>query len=378
MFQQPNRREPELDFEQIIGRIRNSFGGFGGRLGGGSIFTYLVLGILLVAFIIWMATGVYQVSPGEQAAIRTFGKCCKIEGEGLHWYWPAPIGTRNVVSTEEIRAMELGFSTVGGGDREVLEEAQMIAGDLNIVDVPLVIQYRIKDLEAFLFKVADPGEGLPNRRVEIAPGRPDGRTLKDATEAALRLVVGQRPIDDVLTDNKTQVQLDTQVLLQEILDSYGAGIEITAVLLQTTKAPQQVREAFQDVTRARQEKEALENEALAFQEDILPKARGNAAKITESAEAFRQAQIARATGQAERFKAILSEYEKAEDVTRQRLYLEAMEEILPGVTKFIVSPQAGGNLLQILPLEPGAQFPPAATVAPPAPAIPTPTPSPGG
>jgi membrane protease subunit HflK len=378
MFQQPNRREPELDFEQIIGRIRNSFGGFGGRLGGGSIFTYLVLGILLVAFIIWMATGVYQVSPGEQAAIRTFGKCCKIEGEGLHWYWPAPIGTRNVVSTEEIRAMELGFSTVGGGDREVLEEAQMIAGDLNIVDVPLVIQYRIKDLEAFLFKVADPGEGLPNRRVEIAPGRPDGRTLKDATEAALRLVVGQRPIDDVLTDNKTQVQLDTQVLLQEILDSYGAGIEITAVLLQTTKAPQQVREAFQDVTRARQEKEALENEALAFQEDILPKARGNAAKITESAEAFRQAQIARATGQAERFKAILSEYEKAEDVTRQRLYLEAMEEILPGIRKFIVSPQAGGNLLQILPLEPGAQFPPAATVAPPAPAIPTPTPSPGG
>jgi membrane protease subunit HflK len=378
MFQQPNRREPELDFEQIIGRIRNSFGGFGGRLGGGSIFTYLVLGILLVAFIIWMATGVYQVSPGEQAAIRTFGKCCKIEGEGLHWYWPAPIGTRNVVSTEEIRAMELGFNTVGEGEREVLEEAQMIAGDLNIVDVPLVIQYRIKDLEAFLFKVADPGEGLPNRRVEIAPGRPDGRTLKDATEAALRLVVGQRPIDDVLTDNKTQVQLDTQVLLQEILDSYGAGIEITAVLLQTTKAPQQVREAFQDVTRARQEKEALENEALAFQEDILPKARGNAAKITESAEAFRQAQIARATGQAERFKAILSEYEKAEDVTRQRLYLEAMEEILPGVTKFIVSPQAGGNLLQILPLEPGAQFPPAATVAPPAPAIPTPTPSPGG
>ena len=378
MFQQPNRREPELDFEQIIGRIRNSFGGFGGRLGGGSIFTYLVLGILLVAFIIWMATGVYQVSPGEQAAIRTFGECCKIEGEGLHWYWPAPIGTRNVVSTEEIRAMELGFSTVGGGDREVLEEAQMIAGDLNIVDVPLVIQYRIKDLEAFLFKVADPGEGLPNRRVEIAPGRPDGRTLKDATEAALRLVVGQRPIDDVLTDNKTQVQLDTQVLLQEILDSYGAGIEITAVLLQTTKAPQQVREAFQDVTRARQEKEALENEALAFQEDILPRARGNAAKITESAEAFRQAQIARATGQAERFKAILSEYEKAEDVTRQRLYLEAMEEILPGIRKFIVSPQAGGNLLQILPLEPGAQFPPAATVAPPAPAIPTPTPSPGG
>jgi membrane protease subunit HflK len=378
MFQQPNRREPELDFEQIIGRIRNSFGGFGGRLGGGSIFTYLVLGILLVAFIIWMATGVYQVSPGEQAAIRTFGKCCKIEGEGLHWYWPAPIGTRNVVSTEEIRAMELGFNTVGEGEREVLEEAQMIAGDLNIVDVPLVIQYRIKDLEAFLFKVADPGEGLPNRRVEIAPGRPDGRTLKDATEAALRLVVGQRPIDDVLTDNKTQVQLDTQVLLQEILDSYGAGIEITAVLLQTTKAPQQVREAFQDVTRARQEKEALENEALAFQEDILPKARGNAAKITESAEAFRQAQIARATGQAERFKAILSEYEKAEDVTRQRLYLEAMEEILPGIRKFIVSPQAGGNLLQILPLEPGAQFPPAATVAPPAPAIPTPTPSPGG
>ena len=200
---------------------------------GRNFIPFAVFGLLGAIFIIWMASGIYQVSPGEQAVHRTFGTCCRVTEEGLNWWWPAPIGTKNIESVEEIREMKLGF--VGQGETIssaiLLQEAQMIAGDLNLVDVPLVVQYRIKDLEAFLFNVSDPGETIATRGdMDIVPGRPDGRTLKDATEAALRLVVGQRRIDDVLTENKTQVQEDTLSLLQDILNTYGAGIEITAVL----------------------------------------------------------------------------------------------------------------------------------------------------
>ena len=229
--------------------------------------------------------------------------------------------------------MELGFSQRGDVTRAVTEEAQMIAGDLNIVDVQLVVQYRIRDLTAFLFNVADPGEGQPNRLEDIAPGRPEGRTLKDATEAALRLVVGQRPIDDVLTENREVVQAETESRLQRILDIYETGIQVIAVRLQEVKPPEEVRDAFDDVLRARQDKETAINQATAVERDILPRARGNAERIVQGAEAFRRERIAAAEGEAGRFLAILAEYEKAQDVTRQRLYLEAMEEILPGITK---------------------------------------------
>ena len=355
MNQRP-RGEPEIDLEQLLRNIGAAFskftGRFGGGSGGGNVVTYLTFGILGLSIILWLATGIYQVSPGEEAKLRTFGKCCETAGTGLHWYWPAPIGTKNVVSIEEIREMKLGFSDEGGVSSGVLlQEAQMIAGDLNIVDVPLVVQYRIKDLEAFLFNVSDPGEQIPPGTRNIEPGSPEGRTLKDATEAALRLVVGQRTIDDVLTQNKTQVQEDTLVLLQSILDSYGppgsagAGIEITAVLLQEVKAPEEVRAAFQDVNRARQDQETVINQAEAFKRDIIPRARGEAEKIIQGAEAFKRERIARAEGEAGRFLSILREYEKSKDVTRQRIYLEAMEDILPGISKFVVSPGAEGAII---------------------------------
>ena len=293
-----------------------------------------------------MATGIFQVSPGEQAILRTFGEAAREVGPGINWHPPAPIGTKNIESIEEIRSMELGFSVEGGVSSAVLlSEAEMIAGDLNVVDVPLVVQYRIKNLEDFLFNVADPGESIPPGTRNVALGRPEGRTLKDATEAALRLVVGQRSIDDVLTDNKPQVEADTRELLQTILDSYGAGIEITAVLLQEVKAPEEVRDAFQDVNRARQDQETLINQAEAFERGEIPLANGDAARITQAAEAFKQERIAAAEGEAGRFLSVLREYEKSKDVTRQRLYLEAMEEILPGISKIVISPEAQGSVI---------------------------------
>ena len=368
---QPPRGEPEIDLEQILNRIGGSLSGFRNKLGGNA-FTYVTLGILGLALILWLGSGIYQVSPGEQAVHRTFGKCCRVSDEGLNWWWPAPIGTKNIESVEEIRSMELGFRTAGNVSSSVLQqEAQMIAGDLNIVDVPLVVQYRIKNLQDFLFKVADPGE-LGRTGGDVDPNRPEGRTLKDATEAALRLVVGQRSIDDVLTDRKEEVQADAQQLLQEILDAYETGLQVLSIRLQEVAPPAEVVDAFQDVNRARQDRETSINQAQAYERDIIPRARGEAQRITQAAEAFKRERVARAEGEAGRFLEILAEYEKSEDVTRQRLYLEAMEDILPGISKFVVSPEAEGAL--ILNAGGGGQAIPVPSIS--VPTLPPPTPTP--
>ena len=349
MYKQP-KREPEIDLEQILNRIRAALSKFGGRGGGTDrTISFITLGLLGLAIILWLGTGFFTVSPGERGVLRTFGKCCKTEGEGLKWWWPAPIGTRNVESITKIRSMELGFSSQGGvSPASVLKEGQMIAGDLNIVDVPLVVQYQVRNPEKFLFNVADPGEQIdtiPPGTRNIAPHRPEGRTLKDATEAALRLVVGQRSIDDVLLGNRTEVQQETQVLLQSILDAYNTGIFITEVRLQDVKAPEQVRDAFDDVRRARQDREASIEVAKAYEQNIIPNARGDAEQIIRDAEAFREQRIAEATGKAKQFEAILAEYTKSQEVTRQRLYLEAIEEVLSAITKIVVSPEAEGGII---------------------------------
>ena len=350
------RQQPEFDPAQLF----RGMGSFGRRIrqqlgGGGNAPIFVVLGILFLAFAIWMASGVYRVGPSEQAVLRTFGKVnAATAGPGLHWYWPAPIGTRNTEAVRVTKTMELGFLTIVNGGtgrpRDIPVEALMITGDLNIVNTQLVIQYRISDPKAFLFEVDDPGE--PARGIEA--GRPEGRTLKDATEAALRQVVGQRSIDDILTVKKEQVQADTLVELQGILDDYNAGILVLNVSLQTVRPPDEVRAAFDDVVNARVDKESRINEALAFEQDRIPRADGQAQQAIQGAAAFKAERVARATGEAARFLSVLKEYEKSKDVTRRRLYLEAMEQILPGVTKFILATGSGGNLLQFLPLQPSS------------------------
>ena len=335
------QEEPEINLEQVLERIRS----FGRRLrigGGGGIFAYIVFGIFLVALIIWLATGIYTVQPGEQAALRKLGKFQEpLQETGLHWYWPAPIGTRNIVQVDEVQRLELGFR----GSTPVLDESLMITGDENIVDVQLLVQYNIKRLDLFLFKAVDPA----------------GITIKDAAETALREVVGARDIDDVLTVEKDAVQRDTRELLQQLLDQYETGINVTEVKLQNVFAPEQVKDAFDDVVRAKEDKSRIINLADAYKEDILPRARGDAARRIEGAEAFRQERIALATGQAQRFLAILGEYRQAPDVTRQRLYLEAMEEILPGIKKLILENE---NAVVVLPSDATSQVLPLPAPAP--------------
>jgi len=328
------QEEPEVNLEKLLEKLRS----FGRRLriGGGGGLGYIVLGVLVVALVIWLATGFYQVQPGEQAALRMFGKFDSLQDEGLHWFWPGPIGSRNVVRADEVRRLELGVR----GGTQVLSESLMITGDAdeegapgeapNIVDVQLLVQYDIKDIEQFLFRVVDP----------------EGSTIKDVAETSLRQVIGSRPIDDVLTDKKEDIQAETKILIQDLLDNYEAGIRIREVKLLNVFAPVQVQAAFDDVVKAKEDKARIINLADAYKEDILPRARGDAARLLEDAEAFRQERIALATGRAQGFIAILSQYRGSEDVTRQRLYLEAMEAILPGIKKVIVQDDADVIVLQ--------------------------------
>lgn len=307
----------------------------------------MILGLLALAAILWLGSGVYIVGPRERAALQLFGAFQTIEAPGLHWYFPPPIGKRTIVDVEVTRNMELGFFTTATGvvsDQE--GEALMITGDLNIVNVQMVVQYRIADLENFLFRVDDPGEVLRG----VGLGNPEGRTLKDVTEAALRQVVGQRSIDDVLVIRREEVQSATGLLIQQVLDEYQAGIQILNVALQTVRPPDQVRAAFDDVVNARVDKESRINEAKAYEQDQLPRAEGFAQQTVQSAGAFKVEQIARATGEADRFTSVLEEYQKSQEVTRQRMYLEAMETILPGITIFILNQDSSNNLLQFLPL----------------------------
>ena len=341
--------EPEVNFDQVMERIRNFFGRFriGGGGSGGNIGSLIVVGLFAVGIAVWLGSGFFTVQPGEQAALRRLGTFESIQGPGLHWWWPSPIGARDVVFVDSIRQLEVG---VAGGN-PVLSESLMITGDAdeleqageapNIVDVQLLVQYDIKDIEAYLYKVSDP----------------DGQTIKDVTETALRQVIGSRPIDDVLTDKKEDIQAETKLLLQGLLDYYNTGLNVREVKLLNVFAPEQVKDAFDDVVRAKEDKARMINLADAYKESVLPQARGEAARVTEAAEAYKQERIAIAEGQAERFKAILFEYEKAPEVTRQRLFLEAMEEILPGVRMYIMSSEAGNSVLPLLPLTDNGQLP---------------------
>ena len=302
-------RQPEMNFDQLIGGLTSTLRRISGRLGGGGVGLAAVLIIGLIV-IIWAATGIYTISPGEQAALRLFGaaQASPVTETGLHWWWPSPVGRRDVVQTEQIRRLELGFrSAEGGVITPVPVEAQMISGDLNIIDVQLVVQYNIKDLNHYLFKVDDPGEQAGEER-DIPAGRPDGRTLKDATEAALRLVVGQRSIAEVLAEQRVDLQTSTRDKLQEIIDSYETGINVVSVELQKVEAPEDVRAAFNDVLQARQDKVTATNLAQAYENQVIPEARGRAEQIIQPAEAFKRARIERAQGEADQFLSILDQY----------------------------------------------------------------------
>ncbi|MBI21153.1 MAG: FtsH protease activity modulator HflK [Chloroflexi bacterium] len=336
--------EEQVNIDEVLDKLKSSFPKIPG-FGKGS--PVLIFFIILILGIFWAGTGFYTVGPDEQAARRTFGKYIGTVNEGLHWHYPSPIGTRDVVSVTTTRRLELGFRSGPDGftiAQAVPVESLMITGDENIVDVQAVVQYRIFNLKNFLFSVDDPGD----LERGVNKGFPDGKTLRDITETALRQVVGSRNIDDVLTTEKEQVQAAVLLKMQQLAGEYNTGLQIQQLLLQNVNPPQEVQSAFEDVVKAREDRDRIINQAQAYQADQIPRAVGDAAKITESAQGFRDGRIAKAKGEAEGFESVLEGYKSSPDVTRQRLYLEAMEEILPGVKKFILD---DSGVLPFLPLE---------------------------
>ena len=291
-----------------------------------------VIPILGIASLLWFMSGVYQVGPDEVGVVQRFGKVNRVAQSGLRFHMPFPIETVQIPKVTEVKRIEIGFRTVGKNQfRTVEQESIMLTGDENIVDAEMIVQYKLKDPEAYLFNFVRPI-----------------LTVREASEASLRTVVGRHGIDETLTSGKLMIQEETKALLQSILDKYNSGILVVAVQLQDVSPPKTVIAAFKDVASAKEDKNRLINEAEGYRNDVIPKARGEAQAMIREAEGFKEARIKRSEGDVAKFKAMLKEYKKAKSITKKRLYLEAMEDILPGIEKFIVPDGEGGNLLNLL------------------------------
>ncbi len=289
--------------------------------------------VLLIIIVLWLFSTFFIVGPDEVGVVLRFGKIVSEVDPGPHFKFPWPIDYVYKPKVTEMKRLEIGFKTIDPGPparyKHILEEAQMLTGDENIVQCEFIVQYRIKDASAYLFNVKE-----------------QENTVKDAAEAAMREIIGKNKIDDILTVRKFEIQNETRELLQKILDSYNSGVLVVAVQLQDVFPPDPVISAFKDVASAREDREKAINQAEGYKNDIIPKARGEASKIVKEAEAYKETQIKKAEGDAKRFSALYKEYIKAPDITRKRLYLETLEEILPLNEIFIVDE----NLKTLIPL----------------------------
>jgi len=294
----------------------------------------------VVALLVWLGSGIYFVEPGEIGVERLFGKEVAQTEPGPHYAFPQPIQRVDTVNMEKIRRAEIGFRSNERYNQPSfherhLEESLMLTGDENIADIQVVVQYRVKDASNFLFEVRDP---------EISLG--------SATEVALRGIIGKTTIDDAMTRGRSKVETDVRTFLQMLMDNYKTGIHVAEVKLLVVDPPDEVKDAFHEVVRALEDKERLVREAEGYREDIVPKARGDAQTMIKGAEAYLEKRVKEAEGEAIRFERVLDEYNKAKNVTRERLYLEFVQENLAGVEKFIINPSAGGGGLQkVLPMK---------------------------
>ena len=331
---------PDLDevLKKLKARLSQLLGGrsrvkVGKSDGGGGKGGALGLGIVVVvALLAWGAYGIYIVDPAEAGVVLRFGKYVRTTGPGPHWVPPFVEGVEKV-NVQVIRSQDVGFRTQGTGATSVANESLMLTQDENIIDIQFAVQYRVKDPAHFLFNVVDP---------EI--------TLRQATESAVREIVGRSGMDFVITEGRDAVAAEAMVLIQEILDRYGSGLNVTSVNMQNAQPPAEVQEAFFDAIKAREDQERIINEANAYKADIVPKARGEAQAIVERAEAYRQRVIAHAEGETSRFLQVLTEYRRAPEITRERLYIEAVESVMANSSKVLVD-VPGGNNLMYLPLD---------------------------
>ena len=292
--------------------------------GGGA----LVVGLVLL---MWLASGVYIVGPAERGVVLRFGKFAEETGPGPRWHLPWPIETVEFVNVSGVRTLEIGYRN--NPRNKVLRESLMLTDDENIVDVQFAVQYTLSSGRDYLLNVRNPEE-----------------TVLQAAETAIRQTVGRRSMDAVLYEDRGGVQAEVQKLMQDILDRYRVGILISNVTMQGAQPPEQVQAAFDDAVKAGQDRERQKNEGEAYANDVIPKARGAAARLAEEAEGYRQRVIATAEGEAARFRLVVEEYNKAPRVTRDRLYLDALTHVMTNATKVVVDQRSGSNLL-FLPLD---------------------------
>ena len=322
-----NQGPPDLD--ELFKNLQKKFGGlFGGGRGGrggghaGGAGAGGKIGLTLVALVLltfWIASGFYKVEEAERGVVLRFGKHVDTTQKGLHWHLPAPIEKVIKVNITKVHTVPL--------------RATMLTRDENIVDLEGSVQYEVADPTAYLFNVRTP---------EIA--------LMQATESAIRQSIGRTKMDYVITEGRGQIAVQVKDLIQKIVDSYGTGMKIIKVNIQHARPPEAVKDAFDDVTQSREDEERLKNEAQAYSNEVIPKARGAAARIREEAEAYKSEVVANAEGEAKRFRLLLEQYHKAPDVTRDRLYLDAMEAVLNNSSKVLLDNKGGNNLLY-LPLD---------------------------
>ena len=294
----------------------------------------MILGIVLVLLLVWILPGTfYFVEADEEGVVTTFGKFSRRASPGLHFKFPSPIEHAATPKIRQVKRAEIGFSaTRSGGIQAKPAESLMLTGDQNIVDIKLVVQYRVADSVAYLFNVRRPN-----------------KLVRDSAETALRGIIGSKKIDEALTTGKAEIQALAKEQVQALLEKYQSGIEVVTVQLQDVDPPKQVADAFKDVVSAKEDKERLINEAQGYRNAVIPEARGRAAQILRQAEAYREEKIKMAEGDAKRFLSQYEEYKKAPSITRKRIYLETMEEILPTIEKYVMGSKSSG-VLPLLPL----------------------------
>ncbi len=324
------------DIDEMLRKAQDNFRNFMPRgFEGAPLIGLIIIGILAL----WMASGFYVVNPGENAVIQRFGAWSRTQADpGLGYHLPGPIETAGILNVEEIRKMNIGFMEAFSRNgtasrRDVPDESLILTSDRNIVDLDLVIQWNIKSAEDFLFEIRD-----------------QENTIKKVAESAIREVVGQTEMFPIITTARAAVADAAKKIIQENLDEYKSGVNITQVLIERAEVHPDVQAAFQDVQSAKQDAEDVQNRADAYREDILPKARGQAIKMLQEAEAYKQSTIARSKGDADRFNSVYAAYLSGKDVTKERIFIETMENVLSNAQKIILDSEAGQGAVPYLPL----------------------------
>lgn len=327
--------QPPQDIDAIIRQGRDAWRRMmpGGGASSGRTLTLLVL----VFGLIWAATGFYRVNPQQQGVVLRFGEWVRTSPPGLHYHFPFPIESVLTPEVTSDNRIEIGFRDVSGNSssrRDIADESQMITGDENIVDIDFVVFWRIADAGQYLFNLAEPDQ-----------------TIKVTAEAVMREIIGRTAIQTALTEGRQDIQVQARQQLQDLLNEYGAGVRVRDVQLLAVDPPADVIDAFNEVQRARQDRDRLKNEAEAFSNDIVPRARGEAAKLVSEAEAYKAEVVNRASGDASRFDQIFQAYLKDKAVTKERIYIETVEEIFSNVDKIIIDSEAGSGVVPYLPLK---------------------------